>query len=60
MEIWEPEPPGNLRACPGIYLFYLYRRNILPLYKWVKNTGTIICRRFGYRIFYKLYVTKEN
>ena len=23
LEIWEPEPPGTLRACPGI-TFYIY------------------------------------
>jgi hypothetical protein len=21
-EIWEPEPPGTLRACPGLYRDY--------------------------------------
>jgi hypothetical protein len=24
-EIWEPQPPGTLRACPGLYRdYYLY------------------------------------
>ena len=23
LEIWEPEPPGTLRACPGIAYLYL-------------------------------------
>jgi len=23
-EIYEPEPPGTLRACPGLYLYLYY------------------------------------
>ena len=24
LEIWDPQSPGTLRACPGIALLYLY------------------------------------
>jgi hypothetical protein len=24
LEIWEPQPPGNLRACPGLVMGLLY------------------------------------
>jgi hypothetical protein len=31
LEIWEPQPSGNLRACPGIALPYVLHQNtILP------------------------------
>jgi hypothetical protein len=35
LEIWEPEPPGTLRTCPGLYgdCFYLY----LYLYLCINN-----------------------
>jgi hypothetical protein len=29
LEIWEPQPPGTLRACPG-----LYRDGIIFLILW--------------------------
>jgi len=52
---------GARRGC-GLspYLFNIFLNDIIEYIskkgihsgnKWVKNTGTIICRRFGYRIF---------
>jgi len=35
LAIWEPQPPGTLGACPGLY------RNILPCY----------CTRYGFHQF---------
>ena len=32
LEIWEPQPPGTLRACPGVcrdcFTIYLYMINV--------------------------------
>jgi len=33
LEIWEPQPPGTLRACPVMGLLYLLPRVILQYYK---------------------------
>ena len=36
LEIWEPQPPGTLRACPGLMgLLYLYKSGV-PYY-WGKQ-----------------------
>jgi len=36
LEIWEPQPPGTLRACPGITLHFLKKKII---YIVLRNAG---------------------
>ena len=35
LEIWEPQPPGTLRACPGLYRDCLSTRNITGVLDWI-------------------------
>jgi hypothetical protein len=39
LKIWEPQPPGKLRACAGLWLLYLYLENGVPL-----SGDTVTCQ----------------
>jgi len=41
LEIWEPQPPGTLRACPGLYRdCFLLAYQVLPTYIHSHSTVT--------------------
>jgi len=43
LEIWEPQPPGTLRACPGLYrdyfTFHLNKRGTHKNTEIIRSTG---------------------
>jgi len=43
LEIWEPQPPGTLRVCPGLELLYLYLTILysVQLLMWVSFENMI-------------------
>jgi hypothetical protein len=59
LEIWEPQPPGTLRVCPGLYLYLLSHRFLklswTPYFTTVCQSGQR-CRRRKQAAVQRLYL----
>jgi hypothetical protein len=41
LEIWEPQPPGTLRACPGLY----YKMDVPSTQGTLRSDQSVVCDR---------------
>jgi len=53
LEIWEPQPPGTLRACPDLYSDCFTKHLTWPAFDslYIFNPTYCICNHNCYRIF---------
>ena len=49
LEIWEPQPPGTLKACPGLYV---YKRAAINYNKMATSVVAMLIRPVTIQSFY--------